>query len=185
MGILEIIALISTILCVVLSTKQNVIAWPTGICSAISLICIYIESGMYANIVLQGVFVLQCSIGWYNWGKKDVIKVSSLSNLKLLQDISIFIALGCIYAGCDIGFNNRISWIPSHLDGISTALALLGNWYLTKKIIQAWPLFMTYNVMIGILLFSQGIYTIAALNACLFFISLNGFITWRRDLIKV
>lgn len=182
MNLLEIIALISTILCVILSTKQSVMAWPLGICSAISLTIIYTETGMYANIVLQCIFFIQCILGWYNWGVKNDVKVTSID---IFYPVIGAILIGWVYAKINLYYTPNIKWYYAYLDGVSTTIALLGNWYLTKKVIQAWPLFMTYNVMIGILLFSQGIYLIAALNACLFFISLNGFITWRRDLRKV
>lgn len=185
MSILEVIAVISTIVCVILSAKEHILAWPIGIISALSLIFMYIPNGMYANISLQSVFVIQCIIGWYNWGKKDDIKPSKLRTSKLILDLAMFISLGCVYAGWDIIHNHRISCFPSYFDGISTFIALLGNWYLTKKIIQSWPLFMTYNVLIAILLFSQGIYMLGILNIVLFFISFNGFRLWKRDLREV
>lgn len=182
MNILEIIALISTILCVELSTKQHIMAWPLGICSAITLTILYLETGMYANMVLQCVFFIQCIIGWYNWGIKEDIKVTSID---IFYPVIGALLLGYVYAKINLSINPNIIWYYAYLDGISTTIALLGNWCLTRKVIQAWPLFMTYNVIIGILLLSQGIYVIAALNACLFFISLSGFITWRKDLRKV
>lgn len=182
MSILEIIALVSTIICVILSAKEHIWAWPTGIISAASLIGVYITSGMYANIVLQSIFVIQCIIGWYNWGGKIELKISSLRIGKIIQDTCLFVSLGCIYAAWDIYYNGRTTCLPSYFDGVSTALALLGNWYLTKKIIQAWPLFMSYNLIITILLVSQGIYLLGVLNIVLFFISFNGYHTWKRDL---
>lgn len=183
MSYLEIIALISTIVCVVLSGREHILAWPIGIVSSLSLILIYLPSHMYANICLQSVFVIQCTIGWYNWGKKDDLKPTSLSKSRFIAHLSVFIGIGCLYATIYKAFNSDTTLINSYLDGISTFIALLGNWYLTKKVIQAWPLFMTYNVIIACLLISQGIYLIAGLNICLFFISLNGFHTWKRNLI--
>lgn len=185
MNPLEILATITTIVCVLYSSKQNILAWPIGIVSAISLIVIYLEANLYANILLQSIFLVQCSVGWYNWSKKDSIKVSKLRLSKLIQDLIVFITLGCIYAIWDIWYNDRITWVSSYLDGIGTFLALLGNWYLTKKIIQAWSIFIVYNIIMVFLLASQGIYMLALLNFCLPFISFNGYITWKRNLIKV
>lgn len=182
MSYVEILALISTILCVVLSAREHILAWPIGIISAIVLIIIYVPNNMYANIGLQTVFIVQCSIGWYNWGEKEGLSVSKLPfNKAFLQFIGCLV-LGVVYAKVNTLVNPQITWFNAYLDGITTFIALLGNWYLTKKIIQAWPFFMIYNVIIAFLLASQGIYIIAGLNICLFFISLNGFRTWKRNL---
>lgn len=182
MGILEITALVSTIVCVILSAKENILAWPIGIISVLSLIGVYITSGMYAQIGLQAIFLVQCIIGWVNWGKKDNIKVNKMGNKDYYHHIGYAVCIGMLYGIVILYTLGSKNTLLTYIDGISAFIALLGNWYLTKKIIQAWPLFMTYDVMMVFLLASQGIYGLAVLNICLFFISFNGFITWKRNL---
>lgn len=185
MIVLEVIAAISTILCVVLTAKQRVSCWPMGIISVLSLIGIYLIEGLYAQIILQSVFLIQCIIGWWNWGSTDDLKVSKLNITTFLWNVSLFVCIGMILAQIDIVYNHRTTCIPSYVDCISALLALLGNWYLTKKIIQAWPLFMTYNVLIIALLVSKDMYILASMNLILFFTSLNGYFLWRKDLKEV
>ncbi len=185
MNPLEIIALISTIVCVILSTKEHILAWPIGIISALSLAYIYLPNHMYANIALQSVFVIQCIIGWYNWGKKDDLKPSILPKSTFRGYTILVIGLGSTYALTEYDKSlviQHIEYWKAMLDGISTSIALLGNWYLTKKRLQAWPLFMTYNIIVALLLISQGVYLIAGLNIVLFFISFNGYRLWKRNL---
>ena len=182
MNWLEIVALISTIVCVVLSAKENILAWPIGIISALSLIGIYIPSSMYANICLQSIFVVQCSIGWYNWGSSNEVKPSKLEFNKVFYHVVAAFLLGWLYAKVNIYLNPTIKWYVVYLDGVSTFIALLGNWYLTKKILQAWPLFMTYNIIISSLLAYQGIYLLSILNICLLIISFNAYRTWKKNL---
>lgn len=185
MNLFEIIALISTILCVILSAKEHILAWPIGIISVLSLITVYISSGMYAQIVLQLVFLVQCIIGWVNWGKKDGLKANIEEKEPFLISLAVSLVLGFVYGLIVIAFFNGKNDIYTYIDGISAVIALLGNWYLTKKTLQAWPLFMTYNLMLVVLLASQGIYVLALLNICLFFISFNAYRTWKRNLTKV
>ncbi len=173
----EIIAVVSTILCVILSVSENIWVWPVGIISVLALIAIYVPNGMYAQIILQGVFLIQSIIGWYNWGKKDGAVINRLPKTKFASQTIFIISLGSTFA-----FTNRDNYLFTMLDGISTALALLGNWYLVKKTIQCWPLFMSYNVILVGLLFYQGIYLLGIMNIALFFISFNGFYTWKRNL---
>jgi nicotinamide mononucleotide transporter len=185
MSILEIIAVISTIVCVVLSAKEHILAWPIGIISVLSLIMVYIGGGMYAQIVLQVVFLVQCIIGWVNWGKKDGLKANIEGKRSFYIALIEAIVLGIVYALVILWGNGGKNPLFSYIDGISAFIALLGNWYLTKKTLQAWPLFMVYNVMLVYLLASQGIYLLALLNICLFFISFNAYRTWKRNLKEV
>jgi len=185
MSILEILAIVSTILCVILASKENVLAWPVGIISALSIIGTYIPNHLYANIGLQSISIIQCAIGWYKWGSNDQLVPHEVSKKKLLVDLFFILAIGSIYAQLDIHFNNRITSMPSYLDGISTFIALLGNWYLAKKRLQGWLFFMMYNVTISFLLGSQGIYSLVGLNIILFFISFNAYRTWKRNLVVV
>lgn len=179
--ITSIIATITTILCVILSAKQKIIAWPFGIVSAISLILVYISNKMYCNILLQTIFVIQCIIGWINWRQKDDLEISSIKRKKLIKEIFISIGLGLLFSIVTSFFKKELTFAVL-LDGTSTFIALLGNRYLTKKIIQAWPLFMTYNIILITLVCIQGLYLIAILNTCLFFISLNGYRIWRSEM---
>lgn len=185
MGILEVVAIVSTILCVILAGKENILAWPVGIVSALSLIAAYIPNHLYANIGLQTISILQCSIGWYKWGKKDEVVAHSVNNRKLVQDICGVLLLGVVYAQVDVHINDRTSVVPSYLDGISTFIALLGNWYLAKKRLQGWLFFMSYNVIVALLLASQGVYSLVLLNVVLFFISFNAYRTWKINLVVV
>ena len=185
MNIIEIIATISTLICVVLAAKEHILSWPIGIISALSLIILYVDRCMYANIVLQSVFVIQCIIGWYNWGGVTNIVISSRTISRLVFDSLLAISIGMVYGIILHLYNkNDVLNLNTFLDGISTMLALLGNWYLTRKIIQAWPLFMTYNIIVASLLASHGINLLVVLNICLFFISLNGLYRWRSKLIE-
>ena len=177
---LQIIAIISTILCVVLTSRQSVICWPMGIVSVISLIGIYVLQGLYAQIILQSVFFIQCVIGWYNWDKKDDLKVSKLEFGGFLNNLFLVLLIAILLADYNVSLNSS-GW-STYIDYIAACLALLGNWYLTKKIIQAWLLFMSYNVLLILILMIKGIYPIAIMNAVLFFISLNGYRTWKKDL---
>lgn len=182
MSLPEIIALISTIVCVILSARENILAWPIGIISVLSLIWVYIGGGLYAQIGLQTVFLIQCIIGWVNWGKKDDIYPNKEDKNTVIVHVCCAMGLGVIYAIGILVFYQAKDVIFSYIDGIAAFIALLGNWYLTKKILQAWPLFMSYNLMMVFLLASQGIYLLALLNIVLFLISFNAYRTWKRNL---
>jgi nicotinamide riboside transporter PnuC len=116
---------------------------------------------------------------------KDNLSPTIQDKNQLIVDLAMIIGLGGVYSTALILYNTDTNWLYTYLDGLTTALALLGNWYLTKKRLQAWPLFMSYNIIIAVLFILQGIYSLAALNLVLCCISFNGFTKWKRDLRKV
>jgi nicotinamide mononucleotide transporter len=182
MSTLEIIATIATIVGVLLTIKQNVLVWPVSIVSVVSLICLYIDNGLYAQVFLQSMCLIPCIVGWINWGKEEVVPIKVLSRHKLLYDIAFFLVLGLLF-----GYSVLITGTSTHpmivlVDGVAAFIGLLANWYLTKKILQVWKVFMVYNILLMVLMYSQGLYLIVGLNITLFLLSINGYITWKRDL---
>jgi len=185
MNPLEIIATIATIIGVLLTTKQNVWVWPISIISVVSLICLYVQNGIYAQVLLQSICLIPCIVGWVNWGKEEVVPIKVLSKHKLLYDISLFITIGLLFGYSVLIIGTTIHPMVVLLDGVTAFIGLLANWYLTKKILQVWKVFMVYNVLIMMLMYSQGLYLIVGLNITLFLLSINGYRTWKRDLEKV
>lgn len=185
MNPLEIIATIATIVGVLLTIRQNVLVWPASIVSVVSLICLYIENGLYAQVFLQSIVLVPCIVGWINWGKVEVVPIKVLSRHKLLYDIALFVVLGLLFGYSVLITGTSTNPIIVLVDGLAAFIGLLANWYLTKKILQVWKVFMVYNVLIMMLMYSQGLYLIVGLNISLFLLSINGYRTWKRDLTKV
>lgn len=179
---LQLIAIVSTIVCVYLSGKEKVASWPVGIVSVISLIAVYVITKDYSQVGLQIVFLITTIIGWYNWGKIDPVHIRSIRANELVRGMVLAIVLGIVFGTINLQFNPTLNHNIVYVDGISAAIGLVANWYLTKKVIQAWPLFMVYNLTTGFLTYYQHIYLLVGLNIVLFIISFNGFLSWRKNL---
>lgn len=182
---LQIIAVLATISCLFLTKKEKVISWPVGIISEISLISIYAITHVYAQILLQLVFFIQSLIGWYNWGKPDGEKIKDLKIFFLFKDLVIFIILGLIFSFINLKLNPDINFKIGYIDGISAFIGLLANWYMTKKIIQSWLLYITYNILLCLLFSFSGDYFMIFLNILLLILSINAYNLWKKNLKKL
>src|SRR5665647_1701525 len=67
--LLEILAVIFTLASVYLTTKNKVSNWPIGIFGIIFYLVVFFQVYLYAQVILQIVFLLQSLYGWYNWAK--------------------------------------------------------------------------------------------------------------------
>jgi len=170
MSILEIIAMTFTLICVYLSSKQSIWCWPTGLV------------GVIAFFLLQVIFILQSIYGWYKWSKsnggKDLpIKKIGIRNL-LIQVFWVFSISALVgrHLWEYIGGNYPIT------DSVTSGLALLATYHIINKNIESWIVWMVFNVMLFALFIKQELYIVATLEGILFFISLNAYISWRKDL---
>lgn len=185
MSVLEITAVIFTFICVILTTKQNIWCWPTGIVGVIAFFLLYFEQKLYVQGSIQVIFLIQSIFGWYNWTKikdGDVIHVTKRGKKEFKLDLVI---LGLGTAALTIIMSAKTDSALPFLDAFSAGLSLLANYYLTKKYLQAWPLWMSVNVLLASIFFYQGLVLAGILEVILLGISINGFIQWRKDLKQV
>lgn len=69
-----------------------------------------------------------------------------------------------------------------YLDTISMGLSILATYYLTNKQIESWLLWMIVNTILFIIAIYQNLFITSILEIILFFISLNAYITWKKNL---
>ena len=92
---MEIVATIFTLLCVYWSVNKNILTWLASIIGAVAYMYIFVEQNMWAQSVLQIVFIAQSLYGWVNWSKNtddnSVLKIESLkSNRAELLNVFYF-----------------------------------------------------------------------------------------------
>src|SRR5436190_17426812 len=85
----EVLAVVFSLVCVLLTIKENIWQWLVGIFGVIFYIVVFYQAKLYANMWLQVVFIILQLYGWYEWlyGGKDKgeLKVSrSALQLNLL-----------------------------------------------------------------------------------------------------
>jgi len=175
---LQIIAMVSTIYCVYLIGKQNILGWPVTIVSALSLIVIYVLTHLYSQIILQGLYLVQAVYGWYYWKKNDTLMVTKIGLLNtILSSIVLVSVVFTFMVVCPINIDSTVK-----IDVISAVIGIYATWLLTKKVLETWLLYMLYNLMLIVLTVEAGLYILVLLNVILFLISLNGYRLWKKDL---
>lgn len=182
MGILEIIAVILGLISVILTTKQSIWCWPIGLVSIIAFLFLFFSSKLYSGALLHVIFLGQSSYGWYNWSKgKDggKLPVKKIDWHILSVEVLMAIVIGCLFG---LGLELYSDAQSPYLDAIIATLSLLANWYLVKKVIQAWWIWMIVDVL-GIIMFaSQGLYLTSILYVIFLGLSFRGLYSWGKDL---
>lgn len=174
MILLEIIAFITTLLCVHLTVRENIYSWPLGIISNIVFFIIFYHNNLFGEMFLQIVFIIQSIQGWVNWGtKKNNLSITKLNNKNFLIDLGLIIIISYI-----VSKPNLVSF----LDIFTAAASLYATYYLVNKYIQTWILWILVDLILIGLFTYKGLYISASLYLILLIMATTGLITWYKTL---
>lgn len=176
--LLQVIALLFTLISVYLSAKRHISTWSVGIIGIISFFLLFLDEKLYFQASLQVVFLLQSLYGWYLWSKSNT---NHDFNVKIIEKSRLYTHFFTILVvGLVVGYFMSVKTddpLP-YLDAISTAMAILATYYLGKTYIQVWFVWMIVNILIFIISLKQGMYMISYLELILFMLSWYGYINW-------
>ena len=180
---LEIFAVIFTFICVYLTTKNKVSAWPVGIIGVTLFLILFLQIHLYAEVITQLVFLFQSFYGWYNWAKirdKPPAPIDSLTTKERIGwGSSIFILTGILY---EILTHTSAS-IPL-VDSFTTSISIVANWLLAKRKLENWWLWIFVDVIyVGMFMYKM-VYWTSGLYFVFFFMAIYGYRQWKTEYIK-
>lgn len=203
----EIIATISSIACVWLSVRRNILTWAVGIVGILGFLYIFVAVGLWGDASLQIVFLVQSIYGWWHWAKvqKKPIKASgALDDFTDLQtdahasqydhqnegihsltanEGTWSLMAFCILFGGYMGILTKIGDAHSYpfLDSLATSLSLIANVWLGRKILQSWYLWLVADVVLVALCALKALYISAAMYVVFLALAAWGLMAWRRE----
>ena len=155
---------------------------------------LFLNVGLYAEVITQIVFLGQSFYGWYNWmklkdkppapitkfeetfrGKKHTSMVFHITSIVLGGTFIIYSIIMGLYHG---GFINTPA-VPI-IDSFTTSLSLVANFYLAKRYIENWYLWMIVDVIYVGMFFYKELYFTAGLYLLFFFMARKGYLTWKK-----
>lgn len=165
----------------VLFAKANKIwLYPTGILSILLSAYILFQSGLYAECLLNGYYLVMSLYGWWYWIKKQnqppvKITACNYNDWTIVGIISIagFAVLAFLLK------NFTPSTVP-YWDALVSSTAWAGMWLLARRKIENWILLNISNAVAVPLLLYKQLPLYAALTIFLFVVAVQGFIKWRK-----
>lgn len=183
MSPIEIVAVISGLLCVALTIRQNVWCWPTGLVQVLLYILIFRDAKLYADMALQVVYVGLQLYGWWAWvrggPRQDTLPVSGLGAKARLGWLSTA-TLGSL----GIGYATA-TWTDAALpypDAFITATSLVAQTLLARKRWESWLGWIAVDVVAIPVYAAKELYLTAGLYAVFLGMAVAGLVAWRRDL---
>ena len=164
--------------------KANVWLWITGIIMPVVYMFVYWDAGLYADFGMQVYYALAGIYGLavWKWGKKrnqttQEMPITHVKRSLLLPSLFLFlIAWGVLYL---ILSNLTNSTVPV-LDSFGNALSFIGLWWLARKYLEQWWIWVVVDVELSALYVYKGIPFTAGLYALYVVIAIAGFFKWRK-----
>lgn len=178
----EIFAVLTGIIYVVLAARENIWCWSFGIVSAaLWSFAAYDLYDLYVDAILQLYYVFVGIYGWVKWNKKvNNQQEVKIKTLPITQHI-IYITLG-ISLTFLVGyfFDNYTAAVATYLDAFTTVFALFATYLVTQKILENWLYWIFIDSVYIYLYGSRGGYLFALLNIIFVVVAVIGFFRWRK-----
>jgi nicotinamide mononucleotide transporter len=183
--LIEWIAAIAGAVSVYLSAREKIWSWPTAIVNVTLYTVIFYRSGLYSDMGLQLVYLILSLYGWYQWLHGGARR-SRLSVSRATPKVWIVSTLiGTVFWLALARYTSTLPGVSlPHLDAGLTALSLVAQWMMTRKILENWILWIIADIVYVPMYLYKGLHVTAALYAVFLVLAVLGFIGWRRSLMR-
>ena len=184
MSPLEISAVALTLLAVYLTVRQIIWCWPLGMVSVTLYAVVFYQVKLYADMGLQGLYFILAMYGWWAWlhGGRDHGELSvSLASPRLRWALLVLGGLTGYLLGTTLSRFTDAS-LP-FMDSTLTTFSIAAQWMQTRKLLEAWWVWIAVDVFYVGMFVYKGLYPTAVLYAVFLVLAVMGLREWRRSMI--
>ncbi|MBS1525662.1 MAG: nicotinamide mononucleotide transporter [Bacteroidetes bacterium] len=178
---LEIIGVITGLLCVYLAALNNIWNWPIAIVSVGIYIFIFFNSRLYADMGLQVYFMAMNIYGWYYWSHKPPDEKKAPVKLVTRKEMILSIIAIVVFT---FFLGTVLKYTPAsfpYLDSFCTACSLVAQVFLARKVLENWLIWIFVDIVyVGVYIFKHLDLT-AIMYAIYVGIALMGYLDWKTD----
>jgi nicotinamide mononucleotide transporter len=174
--ILELAAVIASLIGVWLGTSGARFTWPWWVTSAILYGLLFLQYDLIASAALQLVFIAGGIWGWFGWGKSGA-KPESLKNKERVIWLLALVVSWILLAPALASIGAAGTW----LDSFILLGSLIAQILMVREKFEAWPIWFVVNIVATIHYARQGLWFTSLLYVVFTVVALVG---WRKWQIK-
>ena len=180
----EYLAVVSGIVSVWYSKKENILVYPTGLINTMIYVFISIQGHLLGEAAVNLYYTIMSVIGWYLWSKTDdrnkfVLQITKNSKKDWLLQIGIFAALyTIIFLALTYFKNNFFDGVIPWADALASAAAFTAMWLMTQKKIASWYWWVLTNIVSIPLYFVKHYVFTSVYYVVLLVLAFAGLVSW-------
>jgi len=185
MSIIEIVSSVLALLGVWLTMRRNMLCWAAYIVSTVLFGIVTFHSKLYADTILQVVYLFASFYGVWSWwkykGKNDLIirGIGITSPKEWLIGIAFTIGLGAV-TGLFLHHHSDAA-IP-YIDSSCFAVSVLGQILQARKKIENWIIWVIADTAYAAVYFYKELYIFGGLFIIMTIMAIVGYYSWKKEL---
>ena len=183
MSAFEVVAAVITAYSVWLTAKENIWCWPIGFAGCAMYIAIFWQARLYANAVLQVLYLGMIVYGWFQW-RRGGASHAALRVTRTPPGGWLAAAIGGVALTLAIVFS-MLRWTAAAMpwpDASTTAFSIVAEWMTARKWIENWLVWIVVDAVTTWMLVVQHLYASAVLYVAFVVLAAIGWIEWRKSL---
>ena len=182
---LEFFAAFLGVLSVWFAKKNKILVYPTGIISTLIYVWILFKNQLLGDLIINAYFFLMSLYGWFFWSRKEEGNFQNkISRLNLNESIfgTIIFIIGFMTVNYIYNISNWQENYVSSIDTFTTAVFCSAMWFMARRKIEHWILWIIGDIISVPLYIYKGLYFTSIQYLIFTIIALLGFFTWLREL---
>jgi nicotinamide mononucleotide transporter PnuC len=178
----EVLGFVTGAVSVAFAVRESAWNWPVGIANNVFFFILFWKAKLYADALLQVVYLIISIYGWWNWlrggdgGSKLSITKTRTRTAVLLFLATVLSTAVMVYALRRFTDSQVPFW-----DGVTTALSLTAQYMLSRKLLENWWVWISADVIYILLYFYKALYLTGILYAVFIGMCIVGFVGWRKS----
>ncbi len=187
---IELAGVLFSLLYLYFSIRQKVLLWPVGMISAFLYMVVFYQSKFYADMGLNGYYVVVSIYGWILWsrgrekGAATELNVTRLSVTRLKWKYGLILLVVTVIAFILIGLLlDRFTDSPiPYWDALTTAMSFTATWMLARKILEHWILWIVVDLLSMGLYAYRGLVPTLVLFGIYTTMAVIGYFHWKKGM---
>lgn len=177
---MEYLAIAFTVICVVLAGQNNVHTWWTGIVACILYAFVFYDAKLYADVLLQGFFMITGAIGWVLWNKnpdETILHIKKTTSFNTLLILGASFTLASMYSVMLETFTDAANPM---LDSLVLTLSISAQILLMQRRLETWYFWIAVNTISVPLFWIRGLEATAILYAVFWVHAIYAAFNWNK-----
>lgn len=183
--LLEALVFVCGILSVWFAKKENIWLYPTGVIATLISAYLLYRVDYIGDMLINGYFSVMSIYGWYVWKKagesKDQLCVTRTNRREKIIGVFLFLATFFVVFGIYKYFDYKIN-PDNYLDMISSGLFFAGMWYMAKKKIENWTLWIIGDIIVVPLYAYRGLRMLSLQYLIFTIMAISAYLEWKKTL---
>lgn len=177
---MELLANIFNAAAILLAMLNSIHTWWTSIVGCLLFGIVFYEARLYADVTLQGFFIVASAVGWWSWLHGD--RGQELPVRSLSAPVFAGLSSGAILAAGAYGWmlDRFTDAYAPYVDSIVLTFSVLGQLLLVRRRYESWWCWLLVNTIAVPLYISRELYITAALYVAFWINAVVALVRWRR-----